>query len=111
MYYRDLVQFEPLETVIQLRNADDKNEAAHLVESYVVSERMADLLTNVVFPQLQISRPHDNKGVLIVGNYGTGKSHLMAVLSAVAEYEDLLPHLSNATVRDAAAGIAGQFKV
>jgi DNA replication protein DnaC len=27
----------------------------------------------------------DNKGLLVVGNYGTGKSHLMSVISALAE--------------------------
>jgi DNA replication protein DnaC len=49
---------------------------------------MADQLANVVVPQLQFMAPRDNKGVLIVGNYGTGKSHLMAVVSAVAEHPD-----------------------
>ena len=105
MLYRDLVQFEPIESVIQLRDADDKREAAHLVQTYVVSDRMADILANVVFPQLQIDRPLDNKGVLIVGNYGTGKSHLMSMVSAVAEHADLLPLMRNATVRDAATSI------
>ena len=111
MLYRDLVQFEPIESVIQLRDADDKREAAHLVQTYVVSDRMADILANVVFPQLQIDRPLDNKGVLIVGNYGTGKSHLMSMVSAVAEHADLLPLMRNASVRNAAASIAGKFKV
>ncbi len=111
MRYRDLVQFEPIESVIQLRAADDKSEAAHLVQTYVVSNRMADQLANVVFPQLQIDRPVNNKGVLVVGNYGTGKSHLMSVLSALAEHEDLVPLVRNPHVRDAAAAIAGKFKV
>jgi hypothetical protein len=111
MRYRNLVQFEPIESVIQLRAADDKSEAAHLVQTYVVSNRMADQLANVVFPQLQIDRPVNNKGVLVVGNYGTGKSHLMSVLSALAEHEDLVPMVRNPSVLDAAAAIAGKFKV
>ena len=40
-----------------------------------------------VFPQLQFNQPLDNKGILIVGNYGTGKSHLMSLISSVAEDE------------------------
>ena len=111
MLYRDLVQFTPIETVIQLRDADDKAEARQLVQSYVISARMADLLVNVVFPQLQVDRPIDNKGVLIVGNYGTGKSHLMSVLSALAEHADLAPLVSNAAVRAAAGAVAGRFQV
>ncbi len=111
MLYRNLVQFDPIETVVQLRTADDKDEAVHLVQTYVISDRMADQLVNLVFPQLQIDRPIDNKGVLIVGNYGTGKSHLMSVLSALAEHADLPKLIRNPTVRDAAPSVAGKFKV
>ena len=89
MRYRDLLQFDPIETVIQLRDADQEKTARRLVETYVISDRMADQLAHVVIPQLQFLSPRDNKGVLIVGNYGTGKSHLMAVVSAVAEHPDL----------------------
>jgi energy-coupling factor transporter ATP-binding protein EcfA2 len=111
MLYRDLVQFDPIESVIQLRTADDKQAAAQLVQSYVISDRMADQLANLVFPQLQIDRPVDNKGVLVVGNYGTGKSHLMSLISALAEHADLVRLVRNPTVRDAAGTIAGRFKV
>lgn len=111
MFYRDLVQFDPIETVIQLRVADDKQAAAHLVQTYVFSDRMADQLAHLVFPQLQIDRPVDNKGVLVVGNYGTGKSHLMSVLSAIAEHADLVTLIRNEAVRQAASSIAGKFQV
>jgi hypothetical protein len=72
---------------------------------------MADLLLNLVLPNLQIDRPADNKGILVVGNYGTGKTHLMAVLSAVAEHGDLALGLRNDAMREAAGAIAGRFKV
>jgi len=111
MKYKDLVQFEPIETVVQLREADDKHEAATLVRTYVISERMADLLTRLVIPQLQFTEPMDNKGLMVVGNYGTGKSHLMSVLSAVAEHGDLAALLTNEHVADSAEAIAGQFRV
>ncbi|MCA9875297.1 MAG: hypothetical protein KC441_16615, partial [Anaerolineales bacterium] len=111
MRYRDLIQFDPIESVIQLREADDKQEARHLVQTYVISDRMADLFVNLIFPQLQIDRPVDNKGVLIVGNYGTGKSHLMSVISALAEHGDLVELLANEPVQAAAQTIAGRFHV
>lgn len=111
MRYRDVVQFEPIETIIQLREADTEATARHLVQTYVISDRMADQLVNVVIPQLQFQTPRDNKGVLVVGNYGTGKSHLMSVISAVAEYPDVVPLLNHSSVRDAARPIAGRFKV
>jgi chromosomal replication initiation ATPase DnaA len=93
MKYSELIKFEPIESVVQLREADSVSDARRLVETFVISERMAELLSDVVFPQLQFAKPADNKGILVVGNYGTGKSHLMAVISAVAEHADLAQRL------------------
>jgi energy-coupling factor transporter ATP-binding protein EcfA2 len=111
MQYRDLIQFEPLASVVQLVDADAADTARQLVTSYVISPRMADLLTTLVMPQLQIDTPQDNRGLLIVGNYGTGKSHLMAVLSAIAERADLAAQVPDARVAAAAQAIAGRFLV
>ena len=111
MKYSELIQFEPIETVVQLREADSARDARRLVETFVISDRMAEVLCDVVFPQLQFSKPADNKGILVVGNYGTGKSHLMAVISAVAESEYLRPVLNNQRAADGAAPIAGRFRV
>jgi hypothetical protein len=102
MKYRDLVEFDPIESVVQLRAADERAEAERLVRTYVISERMADLLTRLVIPHLQYAKPADNRGLFIVGNYGTGKSHLMSVLSAAAEHADLAPALTNPAVAEAA---------
>ncbi len=49
-------------------------------------------------------------GVLVVGNYGTGKSHLMSVLSLVAEDAAYVPMIRHPKVAKAAAAIAGKFK-
>jgi len=111
MKYEDLIQFDPIESVVQLRNADDASEAARLVSSYVISDKMEDTLTGVIFPQLQFEKSYDPKGMLIVGNYGTGKSHLMSVISAVAERADLASSLTNPKVASAAVAVAGKFKV
>ena len=111
MKYCDLIQFEPIETVIQLQAADKESVAKQLVKTYVISEEMAEKLTSIVIPQLQFHRPADNKGLLVVGNYGTGKSHLMSVISSIAEHSDLITHLKNAEVAKAAQAIAGKFKV
>lgn len=111
MNYQDLVQFHPIESVIQLKDAN-KTAAAHdLVSTYVISDPMAQRLIDLVIPQIQFDKPQDNKGLLIVGNYGTGKSHLMSVVSAVAENKELAPLVTNEKVREAAKAIAGRFKV
>jgi Asp-tRNA(Asn)/Glu-tRNA(Gln) amidotransferase C subunit len=111
MKYSELVQFQPIESVIELRQANKAAKAKELIRTYVISNDMADRLCGVVFPQLQYAKPEDNHGLLIVGNYGTGKSHLMSVISAVAENADLVPLLANDKVRKAAPAIAGNFKV
>jgi uncharacterized protein DUF6079 len=111
MKYCELIQFEPIESVVQLREADSASDARRLVETFVISERMAELLGELVFPQLQFTKPADNKGILVVGNYGTGRSHLMAVISAIAEHADLAPRLTNPKVADRATEIAGRFRI
>src|SRR5579871_2860329 len=111
MKYGDLIQFEPIESVVQLRNADQLDSARQLVQTYVISEEMAEKLTSLVIPDLQFDAPSDNKGLMVVGNYGTGKSHLMSVLSAIAEDASTLPLIKNESVAKSAERIAGKFKV
>ena len=111
MKYRDLVQFNPIESVIVLRSADDRKKAEELVRSYVMSDSMAELIQAKILSQLQLENVVDNKGVLLVGNYGTGKSHLMSVISSIANCADLLPLVQNAQFREDAACIAGRFEV
>jgi Asp-tRNA(Asn)/Glu-tRNA(Gln) amidotransferase C subunit len=111
MKYSELIQFQPIESVIELRQANKAAKAKELASTYAISDDMAGRLCDLVFPQLQYAKPQDNRGLLIVGNYGTGKSHLMSVISAVAENTNLLPLLTNDKVRKAAPAIAGKFKV
>lgn len=111
MRYSELIQFDPIDTVVVLKDADESSSARQLARTYVISEEMADKLCNLVFPQLQFDEPVDNKGLFVVGNYGTGKSHLMSVISAVAENADLATYLTNKEVADAASKISGKFKV
>ena len=111
MKYEDLIQFDPIETVVQIRDADEAAAARQLVSSYVISDEMAEKLSALVFPQLQFDRPADNKGLLVVGNYGTGKSHLMSVISAIAEHGELVSAITNPKTQESARCLAGRFKV
>ena len=111
MKYGELIQFDPIETVVQLRDADESTTAKRLVGTYVISDDMAEKLVELAIRNLQFDSPEDNKGLLIVGNYGTGKSHLMSVISAIAEDESVVAELANPAVAEAAHSIAGKFKV
>jgi hypothetical protein len=129
MKYGDLIQFEQIESVIQLLDAGRPDEAKKLISTYVISDDMAERISKLMIPQLGFDDvvevdadpgdengkkkkvPVDHKGVLIVGNYGTGKSHLMSVLSLVAEDAAYVPMIRHAKVAKAVAPIAGRFKV
>ena len=111
MKYSDLIQFDPIETVVQLRHADQSEAARRLVNTFVISDEMAERLAKIAFAHLQFDQPMDNKGLMVVGNYGTGKSHLMSVISSIAEDPSVTDTLNHTKVRQAAGQIAGKFKV
>ena len=111
MRYGDLIQFEPIESVIQLLDANRPDMASRLVSTYVISDDMADRIAKLMIPQLAFDESVDHKGVLVVGNYGTGKSHLMSVLSLVAEDASFVSMIRHPKVAEAATAIAGKFKV
>ena len=111
MRYGDLIQFEPIESVIQLLDANRPDMASRLVSTYVISDDMADRIAKLMIPQMAFDESVDHKGVLVVGNYGTGKSHLMSVLSLVAEDASFVSMIRHPKVAEAATAIAGKFKV
>lgn len=111
MKYSELISFHPIEDVIQLTTAGDAVKAREYVRTYVMSDKMADSLKATVIDQLQMDEVINNKGVLVVGNYGTGKSHLMSVISAVAFDADNLQYLQNKKFAESMVQIAGKFEV
>ena len=48
MKYSDLIQFEPIESVVQLRDADEAAAARQLVQTYVISKEMAEKLADLI---------------------------------------------------------------
>lgn len=111
MKYSELISFHPIEDIIQLNSADDKVVATNYVKTYVLNDKMAEALKANVIDQLQMEEVVDNHGVLVVGNYGTGKSHLMAVISAVANDASNLQYLHNEKFAKDMEIIAGKFEV
>jgi hypothetical protein len=109
MKYRDLVQFDPITSIIQL--AGSENDAERMVSTYVISDGMARQLCDVLAPQLDFNTPGEHKGVFVIGNYGSGKSHLMRVISAVAKDATLLDKVRSDAVRTKFKPFAGRFMV
>lgn len=111
MKYSQIINFNPIEDIIQLIDANQADEAQKLVKTYVMSDAMADSLQAPVLDQLQMDEVVDNKGVLVVGNYGTGKSHLMSIISAIATDANNVQYLRNDNFKQQIQPIAGKFEV
>lgn len=111
MKYSELISFKPIESTIQLLETADKKVAQDMVQTYVMSDTMAENLKSTVIDQLQMEEVVDNKAVMIVGNYGTGKSHLMSVISAIATDANNLNYVQNKKFGEDMKIIAGKFEV
>lgn len=112
MKYSELISFKPIASTIQLVEGTKSEQGVkELVQTYVMSDSMAKSLQAPVIDQLQMDEVVDNKGIFIVGNYGTGKSHLMSVISAVANDANNLQYLQNQNFAERMKPIAGKFEV
>ena len=76
-----------------------------LVSSYIISEglqqQIIDFFDNLKKPK--------HKAVKIIGNYGSGKSHLIAFIVSVINKPELRPLIKNPTVRKATDEITRNF--
>lgn len=114
MHYRDLIEFDAIESVKQLRAAGRLDDAREDVRTYVISDRMRETLTELLIPHLRFDNPDlggGHRGVLVVANYGTGKTHLMSTIAAVAEHAELASELTDRDTAEASVAIAGKFHV
>lgn len=111
MKYSELISFKPIESTIQLLETADKKVAQDMVQTYVMSDTMADNLKATVIDQLQMEEVIDNKAVMIVGNYGTGKSHLMSVIAAIATDAENIDYVQNKKFGKDMEIVAGKFEV
>ena len=111
MQYKDLIQFEPITTVVKLVKSGEQSVAENLVKTFVFSKKMQEDLREVIIKNLVPVPSYETKGIQIVGSYGTGKSHLMSVVSAIAENADLAKHIQNEELKKDFETIAGKYKV
>lgn len=111
MKYDELIAFEPIDSVKVLTEADSADLAQRDVSTFVISPQMRRTLVEQLLPHLRLDGSVDSKGVLVVANYGTGKTHLMATVSAVLERPELVGDVRDDAVRDAIASVAGTYRV
>ncbi|SDC27700.1 MULTISPECIES: hypothetical protein [unclassified Candidatus Frackibacter] len=101
MKIKDLVSLRSFQPVINLKWADDKNEQLSLLENYILTEDLAELFTDVLetitmkrspercdqlggdIDSVDVQRSH-----IISGQYGTGKSYFLLMLSIILELKN-----------------------
>lgn len=113
MKYKELINFEPIDEIIKFGRLDQDNYKASVVKNFVCSESYEGYL-QLIAKQLDFVNgdpSQETKGIQVVGNYGTGKSHLMSLFSIIAENDKYLPLLQNEKARKCLEPIAGKFKV
>lgn len=111
MKYSELLHFEPISEVVKFDRLEDSDYRRQLVKTFVFSKAYADNIIPFICDNLNYNSTAETFGLQIVGNYGTGKSHLMSLFTLIAEDAKFLNHVSNDKAKEALSVIAGKYKV
>ncbi len=111
MKYCELIQFEPINEVVKFSRTSDTDYQNNLVRTFVFSQAYEKALIPSICNNLDYSSRNESFGMQVVGNYGTGKSHLMSLVSLIAENSLLLDLVSGDKPKSQLKRIAGKYKV
>lgn len=111
MKYSELIKFEPINEVVKFERLASDDYRRGLVRNFVFSQAYEKTIIPELCRNLDYTASHDTFGLQIVGNYGTGKSHLMSLFSIIAEDAEYLPLVQNESARKVLGNIAGKYKV
>lgn len=111
MKYSDLLCFEPITEVVKFDRLTDISYQESLVRTFVFSKDYENTIIPFICSNLDYTTTSDTFGLQIVGNYGTGKSHLMSLFTLIAENSDYLSLISNEKARENFSKIAGKYNV
>ncbi len=79
MKIRELISISPVRTVIRLADLADSTLRSHLVHTFIFTGEVSFAIKNIM-ESIAISK---GKGFFVIGNFGSGKSHLLNVLSLI----------------------------
>lgn len=111
MKYKELLNFEPITEVVKFSRTGESDYQRSLVKTFVFSDTFKDYLIPLMVRNLDFNQSGETFGLQVVGNYGTGKSHLMSLVSLIAEDQTLLDLVNDEKPRNDLETIAGKFKV
>ncbi|MGM0409960.1 MAG: DUF6079 family protein [Bacillota bacterium] len=99
MKIKNIVELKSFEPVINLKWADNVNAQEHLLNNYIMTEDLAELFGNILetINMIRFEDKREELGSLdkdtlrshiISGQYGTGKSYFLLMLSIILELKD-----------------------
>lgn len=111
MKYKELINFEPITEIVKFSRTKDSDYQKSLIKTFVFSDTFKDHLIPLMIRNLDFTESGESFGLQVVGNYGTGKSHLMSLVSLIAEDKSLLDLVKEPKPKKDLSAIAGKFKV
>ena len=89
MLIKDLVDVKDVRTVVQMADIKDPKLREFLTESFVITDEAEKVLLSFFNDLVN----KEGKGYFIEGNFGSGKSHLLSVISLLIDYEHSWNHI------------------
>lgn len=111
MKYNELLKFEPITQVVKFSQTHIENYQRNLVKTFVFSDAFKNHLLPLMVRNIDLGYNDESFGLQVVGNYGTGKSHIMSLVSLIAENAELLELIKDEKPKTELKKIAGKFKV
>ncbi len=111
MKYKDILNFEPITEVVKFSRTSESDYQKTLVKTFVFSDTFKNHLIPLMIRNLDFNYSGESFGLQVVGNYGTGKSHLMSLVSLLAEDALLIELVNDEKPKKDLKSIAGKFKV
>ena len=101
-----LFNFQQIKDVIDIdADLDEAEKRAELVKSYVISE---SLETQIVEFFDNLEKPN-HKACTVIGNYGSGKSHLVGLLISLVEEPEFAAIVNSEKIKNAVEKIKRKF--
>ncbi|MDD3946052.1 MAG: DUF6079 family protein, partial [Bacteroidales bacterium] len=111
MKYKELLNFEPITEVVKFSRTGESDYQKSLIKTFVFSDTFKNHLIPLMIRNLDFNYSGESFGLQVVGNYGTGKSHLMSLVSLLAEDAALIELIHDEKPKKDLNAIAGKFKV
>ncbi|MCF8001960.1 MAG: DUF6079 family protein [Halanaerobiales bacterium] len=89
MKIKELVNVKDVRTVVQMADIKDPKLRDFLTESFVITEEVEKVMLSFFGDLVK----NEGKGYFLEGNFGSGKSHLLSVISLLLNYRKSWQHI------------------